>query len=118
MTSQHPFGGSWTEEKLDRVRKYLAAYTTIFTQNSRAATYRTIYVDAFAGTGYRMASSQHTSTTPPLFADEDAASWQQGSATIALATEPPFDHYLFIEQRAERVVELQRLRQHFPHRAQ
>jgi hypothetical protein len=27
-----------------------------------------------------------------------------------LETEPPFDHYLFIEQAAERVVELQRLR--------
>ena len=61
MTSQHQFGGSWTEEKLDRIRKYLAAYTTIFTQNSRAATYRTIYVDAFAGTGYRTASSQPAS---------------------------------------------------------
>jgi len=118
MTSQHQFGGAWTEEKLNRVRKYLAAYTTIFTQNPRAATLRTIYVDAFAGTGYRTTSSQHTSTVPPLFADEDAALWQQGSAAIALETEPPFDHYLFIEQVAERVVELQRLRQQFLHRAQ
>jgi len=32
--------------------------------------------------------------------------------------EPPFDYYLFIEQVAERVVELQRLQQQFPHRAQ
>jgi three-Cys-motif partner protein len=118
MASQHQFGGSWTEEKLNRVRKYLAAYTTIFTQNSRAATLQTISVDAFAGTGYRTVSSQHTSSAPPLFADEDAASLQQGSAAIALETEPPFDHYLFIEQRAERVVELQQLRQHFPHHAQ
>src|SRR4029450_13144257 len=96
----------------------LAAYTTIFTQNSRAATLQTIYVDAFAGTGYRTVSSQHTSTAPPLFADEDAASLQQGSAAISLETEPPFNHSLFIEQAAERVVELQRLRQHCPHRAQ
>jgi three-Cys-motif partner protein len=118
MAGQHQFGGSWTEEKLDRVRKYLAAYTTIFTQNSRAATLRTIYVDAFAGTGYRTASSQHTSTALPLFADEDAASLQHGSAAIALETEPSFDHYLFVEQVAERVVALQKLRQHFPHRAQ
>src|SRR2546430_906915 len=27
MASQHQFGGSWTEEKLNRVRKYLAANT-------------------------------------------------------------------------------------------
>jgi three-Cys-motif partner protein len=118
MTSQHQFGGSWTEEKLNRVRKYLTAYTTIFTQNPGAATYQTIYVDAFAGTGYRTASSQPTSTALPLFADEDAASLQQGSAAIALETEPPFNHYLFIEQVAERAVELQRLQQQFPHRAQ
>ena len=63
-------------------------------------------------------SSQRTSTALPLFADEDAASLQQGSAAIALETEPPFDHNPFIEQRAERVVELQELRQHFPHHAQ
>jgi three-Cys-motif partner protein len=118
MASQHHFGGSWTEEKLNRVHKYLAAYTTIFTQNPRAATLRTIYVDAFAGTGYRTASSQHTSTALPLFADEDAASLQHGSAAIALETEPPFDHYLFVERVAERVVALQKLRQHFPPRAQ
>jgi three-Cys-motif partner protein len=118
MASQHQFGGSWTEEKLNWVKKYRTAYTTIFTQNSRAATLQTISVDAFAGTGYRTVSSQHTSSAPPLFADEDAASLQQGSAAIALETEPPFDHYLFIEQAAARVVELQRLRQHFPHRVQ
>jgi three-Cys-motif partner protein len=118
MPSYHQFGGSWTEEKLDRVRKYLTAYTTIFRQNSRAVTLRTIYVDAFAGTGYRTASRQHTSTALPLFADADAVSLQRGSAAIASETEPPFDHYLFIEQVAERVVALQQLRQHFPHRAQ
>jgi three-Cys-motif partner protein len=118
MANQHQFGGGWTEDKLNRLRKYLPAYTTIFTQNPRAAILRTIYVDAFAGTGYRTASSQHTSTMSPLFADEDAASLQQGSAAIALETEPPFDDYLFIEQVAERVVALQQLRQQFPHHAQ
>jgi three-Cys-motif partner protein len=117
MASQYQFGGSWTEEKLNRVRKYLAAYTTIFTQNLRAATLQTIYVDAFAGTGYRTASSQPASTSL-FFEDTDAASFQKGSASIALEIEPPFDYYLFIEQVAEHVVELQRLQQQFPHRAQ
>lgn len=28
MVEQH-FGGNWTEDKLERVRKYLKAYTTI-----------------------------------------------------------------------------------------
>ena len=30
------FGGDWTAQKLERVRKYLSAYTTIFTRNERA----------------------------------------------------------------------------------
>ena len=47
------FGGDWTEEKLDRVRKYLPAYTTIFNSNPKAKSLKTHYVDAFAGTGYR-----------------------------------------------------------------
>jgi three-Cys-motif partner protein len=119
MSIPHRFGGSWTEEKLDRVRQYLTAYTTIFTKNPRAATLRTIYVDAFAGTGYRTSSSARgSSPSLPLFEDDDAVSFQKGSAHIALETEPPFDPYLFIEQVAERIEELQSLRQQFPHRAQ
>jgi three-Cys-motif partner protein len=53
MSLEHSFGGAWTEEKLDQLRKYLAAYMRIFAQNPKAAWYKTIYVDAFAGTGYR-----------------------------------------------------------------
>jgi hypothetical protein len=47
----HHFGGTWTEDKLSRVRGYLGAYTTIFTSNERARHFRTTYVVAFAGTG-------------------------------------------------------------------
>ena len=43
------FGGNWTEEKLERVRKYLSAYTTIMSKQP----FRFAYIDAFAGTGYR-----------------------------------------------------------------
>jgi three-Cys-motif partner protein len=49
--SSHQFGGRWTEEKLERLRKYLVAYTTIFKANERAKHLRTTFVDAFAGTG-------------------------------------------------------------------
>jgi three-Cys-motif partner protein len=118
MPGQHQFGGSWTEEKLDRVRKYLSAYTTIFKQNPRAATLRTIYVDAFAGTGSRIASSQPASPSLLLLDDLEAEALQKGSAHIALEIEPPFDTYLFIEQVSERVIALERLREQFSHRAQ
>lgn len=49
--SGHQFGGEWTTEKLERLREYLCAYMRIFSKNSHAARYTTVYVDAFAGTG-------------------------------------------------------------------
>ena len=38
------FGGDWTEEKLERVRKYLSAYTTIMSKQP----FCFAYIDAFA----------------------------------------------------------------------
>ena len=45
---EHSFGGQWTHEKLERIRKYLAAYVKIMSKRR----YSYEYVDAFAGTGY------------------------------------------------------------------
>ncbi len=74
----HQFGGEWTTDKLERLRKYLQAYTTIFTKNVRAQYYRTIYVDAFAGTGTRMHSKPASSEAPlfPELAEADAQAYQ------------------------------------------
>lgn len=54
------FGGSWTEDKLKRLQKYLNAYTTIFSKNPRAQHLIPIYIDAFAGTGYRTTKKEKT----------------------------------------------------------
>jgi three-Cys-motif partner protein len=117
MTRAHQFGGPWTEEKLERLTKYLSAYTTIFTRNPKAATLTTIYVDAFAGTGYRSSSKPEASTLP-LFEDDEASAFQKGSASIALETAPPFDAYLFIDEAPEHVRELEALAQQFPDKAE
>ena len=61
MTREHKFGGKWTVEKLERIRKYLRAYTTIFKGNERARHLRTTYVDAFAGSGHRVPSDSQRS---------------------------------------------------------
>ncbi len=45
MTETHGFGGSWTEEKLKRVEKYLKAYATIMNKQN----FRFAYIDAFVG---------------------------------------------------------------------
>lgn len=115
MPVSHQFGGEWTEEKLERLGKYLRAYTTIFTSNERAKFFTTTYVDAFAGTGYRTASRTDDDSVG-LF-DEEAQAFKSGSARIALETDPPFDRYLFIERNPDHVAELEKLKQQFTDRS-
>lgn len=112
---EHRFGGNWTEDKLLRLKKYLSAYTKIFTSNERASRLTTIFVDAFAGTGQR-ASSAPDSPVPMLF-DDDAEELKKGSAVIALETDPPFDRFLFIERKADFARQLDELRERFPEKA-
>jgi three-Cys-motif partner protein len=83
-----PFGGGWTEEKLQRVRKYLAAYATIMNKQK----FRFAYVDAFAGTGYRNVE-QHESPFAKIFPEifeQESQQFLDGSARIALQVRPPF----------------------------
>jgi len=117
MSLHHRFGGTWTEEKLERLKKYLAAYMKIFTQNPRAAWYKTIYVDAFAGTGYRTRPEIDRSTARLFSRDEEAILFQKGSAVIALETEPSFDEYLFVDLASDHVRELELLKARYPEKA-
>lgn len=105
------FGGDWTTDKLERLRKYLHAYMKIFTRNPGAQRYKTIYVDAFAGAGHRMDSGQAQASAelPGLEPDSDAEAYKKGSAQIALEVQPPFYRFVFIERDAGRVADLERL---------
>jgi len=119
MKRRDKFGGNWTEEKLKRLKKYLLEYTKIFAKSSKARYFHTIYVDAFAGTGYRDISKSgniHDIMFPEL-AEEDTQEFLKGSASIALEIEPPFNEYLFIESDPEKSEELQKLKSKFPHLA-
>lgn len=79
---EHSFGGPWTEEKLTRLRKYLEAYTVIFTRNPVAARFRRVYVDAFAGTGIRTRSPDHAvDSRLPIFVLCFAAANERGAPT-------------------------------------
>jgi three-Cys-motif partner protein len=114
--TDHRFGGPWTEEKLARLKMYLSAYMRIFTKNPRAAYFKAVYVDAFAGTGSRMGPGV-AEEAEPLFdpgGDSDAEALRKGSPQIALETEPPFAQYIFVEQNPEHAQTLERLRDMFP----
>jgi three-Cys-motif partner protein len=118
--SEHKFGGTWTSDKLERVQKYLCAYTKIFNKNPRAAYFTTIYVDAFAGTGERVESAGPRPNAADVLDQEELAeadAWQKGSARIALEVDPPFNQFLFVERSAKRVRELEKMRTDFPDRA-
>lgn len=110
----HHFGGDWTSVKLEILRHYLQGYTTAL-KNKR---FRIAYIDAFAGTGYR--SRKEIEVDSLLFPDLSDAAPQallDGSARIALHTEPQFDRYIFIERDPRRCEELERLKIEFPDQA-
>ena len=113
----HKFGGSWTTEKLAILQKYLVAYTTIFKGNPAARHFRTLYIDAFAGTGYRSAQTAGDMAMLPDLEQLDAQGYLKGSAVIALECEPAFDGYVFIEQKPDHVAALEQLKISHPDRA-
>ncbi len=107
----HKFGGNWTEEKLKRVKKYLAAYAMIMNKQS----FRFAYIDAFAGTGYRTIEQNQTDDFLfPEFGESETKSFLDGSARIAIQIKPHFNKYLFIERDSEKVKALESLREEFP----
>ena len=105
------FGGSWTEHKLECVKKYLHAYTTIMAKQP----FRFAYIDAFAGTGYRELEQDGDTASAmfPEFDSPEVVGFQQGSARNALEVEPPFEKYVFIEKSADRYTELVELKKEF-----
>ncbi len=106
---------SWTQDKLERVRKYLVAYSIIM-QKRR---FQYAYIDGFAGTGYHELGREEVEGQR-LFQEleeSDFEAFLDGSARIALQVEPRFNKYIFIEKNKKKVIELEKLRSEFPDRA-
>lgn len=106
MTYQTKFGGPWTQQKLEALKKYLQAYTKIFKNNPKARFYSISYVDAFAGTGTlrRPEPSGFIELLPELRKNEEK--FRKGSVRRALEIDPPFDEYVFIEKNKKKCEEL------------
>lgn len=105
----HEFGGQWTEQKLEALKNYLTQYRLIFTQNEKARFFKTIYVDAFAGTGERKAPEVNLEDRQLFGADElpEVEAYLKGSARIALELASPFDEYVFVDKKRDHVEQLQ-----------
>lgn len=90
--------GPWSEVKLEIVRKYAAAYSTILAKQPSIRGH--LYIDGFAGAGTHL--SKATGLDVP------------GSPTIALRTDPPFKELHFVDLDGARTAELTRLSQGDP----
>jgi three-Cys-motif partner protein len=117
IPSLQKFGDrSWTQDKLERVRKYLVAYSTIM----RTRNYHYAYIDGFAGTGYHELRQDDDEAEASLFLEAEepeVEAFLDGSARIALQVEPRFGKYIFIEKSRKKTVELEKLREEFADRA-
>ena len=83
--SQMAFGGEWTRQKLEILRRYLEAYTTALKDQP----FKLIYIDAFAGDGYWRPGTPYT-----IEDYGDFSTLLRGSARLALAIDnKPFDRF-------------------------
>jgi three-Cys-motif partner protein len=98
-TSQSRFGGSHTERKLEAIEDYLSAYLQILSRTSL----RTVYVDAFAGSGV-IPMGYGGELFPNL---DDADTLGEGSAIRALKLSKRFDEYIFIDSNRRKLKELE-----------
>jgi three-Cys-motif partner protein len=109
------FGGSWTENKLDILKKYLNAYNTALKKQP----FKRVYIDAFAGTGYRT-QRKHQYECQGFFEEleqDESKQFLKGSAKLALEASPSFDKYIFIESDTNKIDELEKLKKEHPEKA-
>jgi three-Cys-motif partner protein len=101
------FGGSWTEQKLDILKKYLDAYNTALKNKP----FKRVYIDAFAGTGYRQQRKKEYEVKGFFeeFEQDESKEFLKGSAKLALESKPAFHRYIFIESDKKKINELKKL---------
>jgi three-Cys-motif partner protein len=114
--SKTPVVGPWAKEKLEALERYLEFYTKVL----KNQTWRTLYVDAFAGGGRSVvrADAKRGSHGPSLFLDAEEVDAEQlefisGSPRIALEVTNPFSRYVFIDPDPARAAELEALRNEY-----
>lgn len=87
--------GSWSEIKLEIIRKYAHAYSVILSTKDILSH---AYIDAFSGPGFHLSKTDKDRVIP-------------GSPWIALETEPRFDDYYFIDMDSDKIDILEDLAQ-------
>ena len=78
----------WSEVKLDIVKEYAKAYTTILSKKNLSF----VYIDGFAGSGVHLV--------------RDTREFVQGSPLNALKIEPPFQEFFLVDLDGDKVGQL------------
>jgi three-Cys-motif partner protein len=80
----------------------LKSYTTALKHQP----FKTAFIDAFAGSGYRQSARGDGDIASghlfPDLAEQAPQALLDGSARLALQTDPRFDKYIFVERNAKR----------------
>ncbi len=116
-TNYNRFGGTWTQEKLEVLEKYLKAYTTALKDQN----FCKMYIDGFAGCGQIDLSGESNRVLQDskqyeelnLFGIE-GLEFLKGSTRVALDTTPNFNRYIFIEKNAKYCKNLNELKNEYP----
>jgi three-Cys-motif partner protein len=113
---EHRFGGRWTELKLDAVEYYLRFYTQALKDKPTPSTRFILwYIDAFAGTGDRVVEQIVGGLLDGIPVGTETVR-KAGSAARALAIDPPFENFVFIERDPAHCAALERLKAQNPQR--
>ena len=108
--TQKPWGGKWTEEKLDAFEKYVKAYLTIMNANRDTYGWKLLFFDGFAGSGSRTAKedTDEVRGALELFGKEinpEDFTVYQGAAERVVQIEGQgvrsFDQYFFVDKSKE-----------------
>jgi len=103
-----PWGGQWTEEKLDAFEKYVNAYLTIMNSFREKNKWKFIFFDGFAGSGSRNEAKKEDNSEllQELFRDycldEAELETYKGAAERVLSIpQKGFDFYYFVDKDPE-----------------
>jgi len=109
------FGGGWTEKKLEILRKYLESYNKALKNQP----FERVYIDAFAGTGYRQQRERQYNIELVFeeLEQDESKEFLKGSAKLALEANPSFHRYIFIESDKNKINELEKLGKEHPEKA-
>lgn len=99
------WGGSWTEEKLDALEKYVNAYLTIMNVAKTKFGWKTIYLDGFAGSGSRNEDGSQTVSDlmfdlfqEEYIAEEELNTYRGAAERVLGIKQQSFDWYYFIDK--------------------